>query len=199
MQAIPSGDSPLPRSVYVLIIGGGPAGSCAAAWLGHRGVNCLLVEKERFPRFHIGESLLPHGNRILKEIGAYEKVANAGFITKYAAEFTTVDRSRSVRNVFRERLIPGLDFAFQVDRAKFDQILLDHAESCGCPVRQAHRVARAEATSSGWRVEIQNTETLEVHALDTAWVIDASGRGGTLPKPLGLSREPMLPGSVCHL
>jgi 2-polyprenyl-6-methoxyphenol hydroxylase-like FAD-dependent oxidoreductase len=97
---------PSPPHFDVLIIGGGPAGSTAGAWLGKKGCKALICEKEQFPRFHIGESLLPNGNRILKEIGVWEKIENAGFIKKYGAEFTLADRSKGVRNNFSEGLMP---------------------------------------------------------------------------------------------
>ena len=119
----------------VLVIGGGPAGSCAAARLRQHGLRTLVVEKCAFPRFHIGESLLPAGNRVLAEIGALEKVSAAGFVPKYGAEFHRADGTQEKKIVFGNGLVPGLDRAFQVERARFDALLLDHARSLGAEVR----------------------------------------------------------------
>ena len=80
MSSLPS--DPTPHTFDVLVIGGGPAGSVAGAWLAQHGCRVLVCEKERFPRFHIGESLLPNGNRILQRIGVWEKIQAAGFVEK---------------------------------------------------------------------------------------------------------------------
>src|SRR5262245_62096831 len=108
----------------LLVIGGGPAGSSAAAAARLRGMRTLVVEKCEYPRFHIGESLLPAGNRVLRETGAWRKVERAGFIPKYGAEFHRADGSAVKKIVFSESLIPGLDSTFQVERARFDDLLL---------------------------------------------------------------------------
>src|SRR5690606_5230906 len=102
----------------VAVIGGGPAGSVAATRLAQQGIEVALFEREKFPRFHIGESLLPHGNRVLKAIGVWEEIVAAGFIEKRGAQFTLPDRSRTVRNVFAQGWVPGLDFTYQVERAR---------------------------------------------------------------------------------
>src|SRR5687768_5774238 len=119
----------------VLVVGGGPAGSCAAARARQHGLRTLVVEKCAFPRFHIGESLLPAGNRVLREIGVWPKIEAAGFIPKFGAEFHTADGTATTKVIFRESLVRGLDSAFQVERAPFDAVLLDHARSLGAEVR----------------------------------------------------------------
>ena len=138
-------------SVYdTIIIGGGPGGSTAGAFLGKAGQRVLLLEREVFPRFHIGESLLPFGNDVLKESGAWPKIDAAGFQPKYGAEFFVGNGSRWQRFWFARGLVPGYGETFQVERAKFDHVLLDHAASCGCEVRQGcagERCRRARATS----------------------------------------------------
>lgn len=181
--------NPSTQSVDVLIIGGGPAGSTAGAWLGNHGCKTLICEKEKFPRFHIGESLLPNGNRILKEIGVWEKIQNAGFIEKYAAEFTLPDRSRSVRNVFSEGLVANLDQAYQVERSRFDQILLDHAATSGCAVRQETVVASTVRSRTGWTVVARNLQTGEEQQIEARWIIDASGRNCVMGPTLGIEKE----------
>jgi len=181
--------SPPPDLFDTLIIGGGPAGSTAGSWLGQKGRDVLICEKERFPRFHIGESLLPNGNRILKEIGVWDTIQNAGFIKKYGAEFTLPDRSQSVDNVFANGLVRGLKQTYQVERSRFDHILLEHAQKSGCVVRQRHKVCTAERTENGWKVELANLDTDEIERVHTRWIIDASGRNCVMGRILNLKKE----------
>src|SRR5687767_5404016 len=158
----------------LLVIGGGPAGSCAAARARQHGLRTLVVEKCEFPRFHIGESLLPAGNRVLREIGAWPKVEAAGFIPKFGAEFHRSDGSGVKRIVFSESLIPGLDSTFQVERARFDGVLLDHARELGAEVRMQTAVTSLSPLDGG------HTATLSGPAGESTvrvpWVIDATGR-----------------------
>lgn len=168
----------------VIIIGGGPAGSSAATMLARSGMRVRVIEKEAFPRFHIGESLLPKGNRLLCELGLLEKVQRAGFLEKRAAEFITPDRSHEVVNVFAEGSVRGLDSAFEVERARFDTLLLEHAREAGAQVDQPARVESVEETSEGWEVHVAGAETLACR-----WLIDASGRGGVLGRQRGLKKE----------
>lgn len=171
----------------VVIIGGGPAGSVAAARLAQRGIDALVLEREKFPRFHIGESLLPNGNSILKKIGVWEKIATAGFIEKRGAQFTLADRSRTVRNVFAKGWIPGLDMAYQVERARFDEILLRHSQQLGAQVQEETRVISVSRNGEQWHIETEhegNTSTLTAD-----WVIDASGRHCVMGRAMKLEKS----------
>ena len=103
----------------LLVIGGGPAGSCAAARARQHGLRTVGLENCAFPRFHIAESLVPAGNRVLRQIGVWPKIEAAGFIPKYGAEFHRSDGSAAKKIVFSTSLNPGLDSAFQVERASF--------------------------------------------------------------------------------
>ncbi|MDQ8186354.1 NAD(P)/FAD-dependent oxidoreductase [Pelagicoccus sp. SDUM812002] len=173
----------------VLIIGGGPAGSTAGSWLGRQGIDTLICEKERFPRFHIGESLLPNGNGVLREIGVWDKVQAAGFVKKYGAEFTLPDRSQTVNNVFSHGIVKGREQTFQVERARFDKLLLDHAADSGCQVQQ--RVAVTQATRQGerWDVIVEDRDTGESRNVSARWIIDASGRACVMGRTLGIGKE----------
>ena len=85
------------ESCDVAVIGGGPAGAAAGAKMAQAGLKVTILEKEKFPRFCIGESLLPHGNDLLKELGVWDKLETAGFLRKYGAEFCSGDNTRRHR------------------------------------------------------------------------------------------------------
>ncbi|HWA86556.1 MAG TPA: NAD(P)/FAD-dependent oxidoreductase [Opitutus sp.] len=163
-----------PFDYDVVILGGGPAGSTAAATARQHGLRALVVEKNAFPRFHIGESLLPAGNATLRATGVWPKVAAAGFIPKFGAEFHRSDGSAVKRILFSETLVPGLDSAFQVERARFDAILLEHAQSLGAEVR--HRTTATTITSdpAGHRVTLASAAGEQ--SVTAPWIIDATGR-----------------------
>jgi len=158
----------------LLVIGGGPAGSCAAAGARQHGLRTLVVEKCEFPRFHIGESLLPAGNRILRETGAWPKVEAAGFVPKYGAEFHRSEGGAAKKIVFNESLIPGLDSTFQVERARFDSVLLDHARELGAEVRMQTTVRALETKDGVHRATLSGPGGES--AVTVPWVIDATGR-----------------------
>jgi len=158
----------------VLIIGGGPGGSCAAAYARQHHLRTLLVEKCEFPRFRIGESMLPTSNAILRETGAWPKIEAAGFIPKYGAMFYLANGPGEKEVDFRNSLVPGLESTYQVERAKFDGILLDHAHSLGTEVRMQTTVRAIESDGQGNRVEIEGNAGKQT--VTARWVIDASGR-----------------------
>ena len=174
-----------PRPTFdfdAVIVGGGPAGSTAGAYLAQAGMRVLIVEKERFPRFHIGESLMPVANSVLRETGAWDKVERAGFVRKYGAEFHVGNRSALPRHVeFAQGMVPGLEYTYQVERSRFDLLLLEHAAELGCTVRQETRVTAVRPTShDGYEVTLGTAgETVRC-----AYLIDASGRDRLFDKPI---------------
>src|SRR6185369_7568995 len=107
----------------VIVIGGGPAGSAAATRLAQRGHRILLLEKEHFPRFHIGESMLPCVMPLIERLGAMPLLKAADFLPKYAAEFVTADGSLKRRYAFRDVFVFKQKSAYEVDRSEFDQLL----------------------------------------------------------------------------
>lgn len=179
----------------VAIIGGGPAGSCAASRLAQAGLKVLVLEREFFPRFHIGESLLPAGNRVLKEIGVWDKVEQAGFVTKYGVEFEDAEGGVRIHNVFSKGLLPDCDYAYQVERSRFDEVLLDHAASCGAQVRQGHAVRSVQELpgEAGWLLGIEEvgkgTRGQAAYPVRSRWLLDASGRDCVLGKLLNLKAD----------
>ncbi|MFK7742906.1 MAG: NAD(P)/FAD-dependent oxidoreductase [Planctomycetota bacterium] len=173
----------------VVVIGGGPAGAAAAARLGRGGHDVLVVESERFPRFHIGESLLPLGNYVFDAIGCREKIEAEGFHAKRGAQLRSSCGAERVVFDFEEQGIRPAR-TVQVHRDRFDQLLLEHAQASGAELVQARvrDVALEDGAASGGggvRVRLQGPEVGEriIHA-DA--VIDASGRSGVLAKQLGV-------------
>jgi flavin-dependent dehydrogenase len=177
----------------VIVVGGGPAGSAVAARLAHLGRRVLLFEKERFPRFHIGESLLPCSVSLLRELGVMPALERADFLPKYAAEFVTPDGSKRQRYAFAEGLIEGAPSAFEVDRAEFDHVLLEHARTEGADVFEQHQVVKFRADlSDGVEVTVRDAAGVEVMAR-AEMLVDASGQSALVASRLGLRQlEPEL-------
>ncbi len=171
----------------IVIIGGGPAGSASGSLLAKQGKTVLIVEREKFPRFHIGESLIPFGNDVLREMGVWEKLNSAGFMVKKGAEFTLSNSCGFQRFWFRNNLGPDHSQTFQVERAKFDSILLDHAREIGCTLAQPASVQSAHFQEDFVQLTIQKGEESEV--VQAAYVIDASGREAWIGKKLELPKS----------
>src|SRR3954462_1622203 len=106
------------EAIYdAVIIGGGPGGSTAASYLAKAGRRVLVLEKERFPRFHIGESLLPYNRAIFDEIGVLPKLEKLGLVKKYGAQFHLGNGSKSLSLCFRNGRFTKETIAFQVERS----------------------------------------------------------------------------------
>jgi flavin-dependent dehydrogenase len=172
----------------LLVIGGGPAGSAAAGFARQQGMSVCLVEKETFPRFHIGESLLPCGNRIFQELGVWPRLEAEGFVQKFGAYFFLANGAAGKEIIFSEGIIPGLERTFQVERAKFDTLLLDHARSLGADVRMPATV-RALVPGAGAHTATLQTAGGE-QTVTARWVIDASGRDKIFPSESKRATDP---------
>src|SRR5205809_3503694 len=119
-----------------LIIGGGPAGSAAAAVLAEHGHNVLLLEREKFPRYHIGESLLPFTFYPLQRLGLIDKMRESPFVKKYSVQFVSQSGKASQPFYFFNRYEPDVAQTWQVLRSEFDQMLMEHARNKGAIVQE---------------------------------------------------------------
>lgn len=176
----------LPRDVVV--IGAGPAGSVAGCYLSRAGLQPLLLEKEHFPRFTIGESLLPCGNDILRELDIWPELEHGGFVKKYGADFVTGRQERFNRYWFRRVFGDSHEHTFQVDRARFDHLLMNRARAEGCEVFEGARVSEIESLGNGNSAVIWS-DASGTHRTETRWLVDASGRCGVAGEFLKVPRK----------
>jgi flavin-dependent dehydrogenase len=191
----------------VAIIGGGPAGSTVGTLLRkyNPSLNCLILERETFPREHVGESQLPRIGQILDEMGVWEKVEAANFPIKIGATYRWgaspklwdfeflpadkfVDEERPAALVGQRRLT-----AFQVDRAVYDKILLDHAASMGCEVREGTGVKAIESSGD----EVTALVLADGERVTARHYVDASGGAGILRRSLNVEVD--IPSSLQNI
>ena len=166
----------------VLVVGGGPAGAATATHLRRAGLSVGLFEREPFPRFHVGESLVPATLPILDRLGVGATVAKHGFQIKYGATFADQEMDLSHTFYFlRDR--PWPHYAYQVPRAAFDTILLDHARAVGVDVRQPATVSRVDLDATG--VTLIGDADGGVFEARGRLLVDASGRDGFLAHRVG--------------
>jgi geranylgeranyl reductase family protein len=169
----------------VVVVGGGPAGSAAGTLLAKAGRSVLILEKENFPRFHIGESMLPASSDTLQRMGVKEKVDRAGFIIKQGAEIVPACGTKRVRFFFRNGLKAKWPTSYQVERSKFDKLLLDHASEVGCMVREGTTVSSVAFDQEGVMVSIER----EQEAIRAKYLIDCSGRNSLVGTHLRLKQS----------
>src|SRR5882724_2385237 len=158
-----------------IIIGGGPGGSAAATFLARAGKRALLLEKEHFPRFHIGESLLPYNHQLFREMGILPALESAGFIRKFGAQFHLGNGTKGTKFVFRQGRFTREPEAIQVERAKFDHLLLKHAQDSGADVREGWTVGKF-ANEEGYVAIEARSDAGQSETFRAKFLIDASGR-----------------------
>ena len=183
-------NTPNPTGAYdVVVVGGGPAGAALASFLARDNHRCLILERSKFPRYHIGESLIPHTYGTFERLGLLSKLKRSSFPEKHSVRFVSRTGKTSSPFYFSER-IPGEGAqTWQVERATFDKMLLDHAREQGVDIREETRVEEVlfeEERAVGVRAVQENAEPYEVHA---SVVIDASGGATLIGRQLGLKRE----------
>ena len=184
------------QSCDIAIIGAGPSGAVAAALLLKHGFSVCVLEKQHFPRFVIGESLLPHCMEFIEEAGFLPAVeAEKRFQFKNGAAFTW--GSRYTYFDFTDKFTAGPGTTFQVRREIFDKILIDEAAKQGADVRFGHAVTAFADTDSGARLTVQPENGAE-YVLEAKFVLDASGYGRVLPRLLDLDTPSHLPVREAH-
>ena len=160
----------------VIVIGGGPGGSATGTLLAKAGRRVLVLEKEVFPRFHIGESLLPYNHSIFREMGVLEELENAGLVKKHGAQFHLSNGTEKILLCFRNGRFTKEKLAYQVERATFDHILLKHTRKSGADVREGWTVNKFQNEGSSISVEATGPDGKK-QTFRAAYLIDASGRG----------------------
>ena len=179
-------------NTQILIIGAGPSGMVAAGYLQKQGIDCLVVEKSSFPRFSIGESLLPKSMENFKEAGLLEAIKAEGFQKKFGARFIKEDKVGEFD--FSEKFGNGWDWTWQVPRADFDLVLANEIQRKGVKIYFNAEVKNVnfEEKQSLTEVEINSEEKIEIKA---EFIIDASGNGRVLAEQLNLNASPKISGN----
>lgn len=187
--------SAVPQSdIDVLVIGAGPAGAVAAALARRAGYSVRMLEKLEFPRFQIGESLLPQCMTVLEQAGMLKAVEDFGFQFKNGAQIARGDKV--VDFEFSHKSSPGHDYTYQVTRADFDLLLAREAEKQGAELQFRTEITAVDfsAVGQGGRAVVTSRDAEGIEAVHRArFVMDASGYGRTLPRLLALDKPANFP------
>ena len=172
----------------VFVVGGGPAGSTISALLAQRGRDVVVCDKDRHPRFHIGESLLPQNRRVFEQLGVSEEIERIG-IVKHGAEFVSPAHEERKTYDFSDAFDKRWPYAYQVRRSEFDHVLLDNARRRGVKVHEGARVRTVEFTAGGpTTVNVEHDDGTRSQ-WRAQFLVDASGRETFLANMLGFKRK----------
>jgi flavin-dependent dehydrogenase len=172
----------------VLVVGGGPAGSTVSALLAARGEKVLLVEKDRHPRFHIGESLLPMNMPLFEALGIKDEVAQIG-LAKYGVEFVSPYHGKAMTLDFAQAWDKSLPYAYEVRRSEFDRILFRNAAAKGATVIEGCRVTEIEFPPAGGVVATARDADGQILRFEARFLVDASGRDTLLAGRLAIKER----------
>lgn len=172
----------------VAVIGGGPAGSAAAALLARRGYKVIALEKAHHPRFHIGESLLPMNLPVFERLGVLDKVHALG-VFKAGADFEADNERGYNTYAFARAIGQSPPHAYQVWRQDFDRMLYQHARECGADAREGHEVVQVEQRSARESWLDVHADDGSDYAIQARYVVDASGRDALLSSKKKLRRK----------
>ncbi|NQZ91991.1 MAG: tryptophan 7-halogenase [Moritella sp.] len=178
------------QPAHVVIIGAGPSGSLAAALLNKQGINATIIEKSTFPRFSIGESLLPACMESLKKADMFDAVNAAGFQFKNGAAFHASGKYTEFD--FTDKYTAGEGTTFQVQRGHFDKLLADCAEQQGVTINYEHEVKSIDVDRDKPLLTVLD-ENQHSYEIEADFILDASGFGRVLPRLLGLEEPSTLP------
>ena len=166
-------------SLYdVAIIGGGPAGSTAATLLAKAARRVIVLEREKFPRFHIGESLLPFSTQAFDRLGVREKLDRT-FLPKFGAEIVAACGTKGVKFYFKDGFRTRRDRAYQVTRSEFDKLLLEHSRENGAEVREETEVKKIAFEEDRVKIDIETSDGAR-SIIESRYLLDCSGRQTTL-------------------
>jgi flavin-dependent dehydrogenase len=179
------------EKIDVLVIGAGPSGTVAASIVNKAGYKVKIVEKLRFPRFVIGESLLPRCMEALTEAGFVEALKEKGFQQKNGAKF--VKQGKICDYSFADQFTEGWNWTWQVPRAEFDKTLADECERMGIPVHYETTVTNIVFNGSNSITTVEDIDGNKSQ-IEARFIIDGSGYGRVIPKLFNLDRPSNLPG-----
>jgi flavin-dependent dehydrogenase len=179
------------EKVDVLVIGAGPSGTVAASIINKAGYKVKIVEKLRFPRFVIGESLLPRCMEALTEAGFVDAIKAKGFQEKNGAKF--VKQGKICDYSFADQFTQGWKWTWQVPRAEFDKTLADECERMGIPVHYETTVTNIVFNGSNSITTVEDIEGNKSQ-IEAKFIVDGSGYGRVIPKLFNLDRPSNLPG-----
>ena len=164
----------------VVVIGGGPAGSTVASYLAKKGHSVTVLEKEKFPRIHVGESLLPFCYSLFEELGVLDQMKKR-FVRKPTVRFISSDGKTSTNWCFNHVIKDESYLSFQVERSEFDTILLENSRKCGVTVKEQTRVRKVDFDSDGDTFQVYASGANgEEEMYRARFLIDASGRSSFL-------------------
>ena len=181
----------------VAIIGGGPAGSTSATLLSKTGRRVIVLEREKFPRFHIGESLLPFSMQTFTRLGLQEKL-RAHFVEKFGGEIAEAGGEKAAKFYFKDGFASRTDRSYQVTRSKFDKMLLDHAGESGAEICEETSVDDVMFDDDGVTLRLNNGTLTGVgdlgyrkmgRELRAKYLIDASGRNSVIGNKFKLKKN----------
>src|SRR6266705_2622988 len=171
----------------VAIIGGGPAGSTAAALLARASRRVIVFEREKFPRFHIGESLLPFSMKAFTRLGLHEKFLRAGFMKKFGGEIIGACSENGTMFYFKDDYRSQTDHAYQVTRGDFDKVLLDHARESGAHVHEQTAVDGIDFSHDGIQLGVRSDGSFR--SVRARYLVDASGRNSVLGRQFKIKKN----------
>ena len=173
----------------VVVIGGGPAGATVATFLQRQGHRCLVFESSTFPRYHIGESLIPHTYGTLDRLGLLPKLRTSHFPVKHSVRFVSPSGKHADSFYFPETIEGERAQTWQVERSEFDQMCLDHARENGVEVRIATRVKQVLFDDDRAVGVLAQSRDGQPEEIDARVVVDASGRATVIGSQLGLKTD----------